>query len=43
MICENMLKTIEMARNEFTTKHENQVSYNKDFIVRDLTDLFDDD
>ena len=43
LIYENMLKSIAMARNECTTKHENKVSYNIDYIVPNLIDFFGDD
>ena len=45
LIYENMLKSIAIAkaRNEWTAKQENKVSYNTDYIIPDLIDFFDDD
>ena len=42
-IFENMLKSIATARSECTTKHENNASYNTDYIVPDLIDFFGND
>ena len=38
LIYKNMLKSVAMARSQCITKHENKVSYNKDFIVLALND-----
>ena len=38
-----MLKSIAVARSECTVKQENKASYNADYIVSDLIDLFGDD
>ena len=38
-----MLKSIAVARSDFTAKHENKVSCNTDYIVPDLIDLFGND
>ena len=38
-----MLKSIVTARSEYTTKQENNASYNLDYIVPDLIDFFGDD
>ena len=35
-----MLKSIATARSECTAKQENKASYNADYIVSDLIDLF---
>ena len=37
-----MLKSIATSRSECTAKHENEVSYNTDYIVSDFTDVFGD-
>ena len=38
-----MLKSIAMARSEFTAKYKNKASYNTDYIFPDLNDFFGDD
>ena len=38
-----MLKSIATALSEYTAKQENKASYNADYIVSDLIDLFGDD
>ena len=38
-----MLKIIATARSECTTKYENMTSYNTDYIVSGLIDIFGDD
>ena len=38
-----MLKRIATARSECTAKQENKTSYNTDYIVPDLIDVFGDD
>ena len=38
-----MLKSISTARSECTTKQENKVRYNTDYIVLVLIDFFGDD
>ena len=38
-----MLKSIAMVCSESTTKHKNKTSYNTDYIVPDLSDLFVDE
>ena len=38
-----MLKSIATARSECTAKQENKASYNADYIVPDLIDIFGDD
>ena len=37
-----MLKSIATARSECTVKHENNASYNSDYIVPNLIDFFGD-
>ena len=46
LISSNLRKYIEniaVARSECTAKQENKGSYNTDYIVPDLIDLFGDD
>ena len=43
LIYEYMLKNIAVTHRECTTKHENKVTYNTDYIVPDLIDFFGDD
>ena len=38
-----MLKSIATARTKCTTKQENKVSYNTDYIPPDLIEFFGDD
>ena len=38
-----MLKIIATTRSECTTKYENKASYNTDYIVSGLIDIFGDD
>ena len=38
-----MLKSIATACSESTKKHENNASYNTDYIVPDLVGFFDND
>ena len=38
-----MLKSIATACSESTKKHENNASYNADYIVPDLVGFFDND
>ena len=40
LIYENMLKSIAVARSECTAKQENKASYNTDYIVPDLIEVF---
>ena len=43
LIWENVLKSIATACSECTVKHKNKASYNTDYIVSDLIELFGDD
>ena len=43
LIYENILKSDATARSECTTKHKSKASYDTDYIVSDLIDLFGDD
>ena len=43
LIYKNMLKSTAAARSECTAKHENKASYNTDYIIPDLIDVFGDD
>ena len=43
LIYENILKSNATASSEYTTKHENKVSYNTDYNVPDLIDFFGND
>ena len=38
-----MLKSIATASSKCTTKHQNKVNYNTDYIVPDMIGFFDDD
>ena len=38
-----MLKNIAAARSDCTAKHKSKASYNTDYTVADLIDLFGDD
>ena len=42
-ISKNMLKIIATTRSECTTKYENKASYNTDYIVSGLIDIFGHD
>ena len=43
LIYEIILKSIATVRSECTEKHENKASYNTDYIVPDLIELFGDE
>ena len=38
-----MLQSIAKARTECTAKHEDKASYNRDYIVPDLIEIFGDE
>ena len=43
LIYKNMLKSIATARSECTAKQENKASYNRDYLVPDLSNFFGND
>ena len=43
LIYENTLKSITTGRSECTARDENKASYDTDYIVSDLIDIFGDD